>query len=686
MDRSDRLALVPDDLVDVSRDEARESPLPDGEWYVADGPGAQLVYDLSDLTVPRPAYLTFDALADASSITAFEVRVIESAEGSFDGLDSSLAQLAMDRILGEETTYSLKYRCYGGCSARIPVHLPDVPTETEPVRPWGGRLMVSESGGAADLASVDRVVVELVRAQETPVRWCQTPLRVAREAPERRPDPVLATDPPLVDELGQSTGREWPGKSESAEEVTDRLERQRAAAGEARWPDAFDRWGGWTGRSFEATGYFRVESTDDRWWLVDPDGHPFWSSGLNAVTPACPARIRGLGDALAWLPAPDGPYAPARGDHDGAPTVDYLVANLVRAFGEEWRDAWGEVATDALRRWGFNSAGCWSDREPVREAGIPYFRTLSFADLETPLVGDYFPDVFHPEFDDHARAYAEPLAETAGDPHLVGYFLGQYHPWTHARTPPAERMLYETETCHSRSAFAGFLRDRYDGDEDLSAAWGDEVTFEAVEEGEWDRAVPEGAGDDLATFSRRMVRRLFDRLGAACAAVDPNHLNFGIRFSGVPPDHVLAGLSAVDVFTAYCYSADPSPGYAEVSEEHDLPVLVGEWQVGATDAGPPSAGFCGVETQADRGDAFAEFVEGVAAEPWSVGVHYFRLYDLAPFGNVRGECSNVGLLDVCNRPYGEFGDAVRRTNERLYDVVAGDRPPADPGVEYMEDV
>ena len=41
-----------------------------------------------------------------------------------------------------------------------------------------------------------------------------------------------------------------------------------------------DRFGGWMGKKFEATGFFRVEK-DDRWWLVSPEGNAFLSFGIN---------------------------------------------------------------------------------------------------------------------------------------------------------------------------------------------------------------------------------------------------------------------------------------------------------------------------------------------------------------------------------------------------------------------
>ncbi|MEM7602947.1 MAG: hypothetical protein AAF357_16240, partial [Verrucomicrobiota bacterium] len=45
-----------------------------------------------------------------------------------------------------------------------------------------------------------------------------------------------------------------------------------------------DQYGGWTGRQFEATGFFRVEK-DDRWWMVTPEGNAFLSFGINHFYP-----------------------------------------------------------------------------------------------------------------------------------------------------------------------------------------------------------------------------------------------------------------------------------------------------------------------------------------------------------------------------------------------------------------
>ncbi|MBP5636407.1 MAG: hypothetical protein J6X25_02675, partial [Bacteroidales bacterium] len=38
---------------------------------------------------------------------------------------------------------------------------------------------------------------------------------------------------------------------------------------------ATDQYGGWKDVTYEATGFFRTQKVGDRWWMVDPEGHPY---------------------------------------------------------------------------------------------------------------------------------------------------------------------------------------------------------------------------------------------------------------------------------------------------------------------------------------------------------------------------------------------------------------------------
>ncbi len=48
-----------------------------------------------------------------------------------------------------------------------------------------------------------------------------------------------------------------------------------------------DQYGGWTGKQFEATGFFRAEHDGERRWLVTPDGNAFLSLGINHYHAHC---------------------------------------------------------------------------------------------------------------------------------------------------------------------------------------------------------------------------------------------------------------------------------------------------------------------------------------------------------------------------------------------------------------
>ena len=89
-----------------------------------------------------------------------------------------------------------------------------------------------------------------------------------------------------------------------------------------------------------------------------------------------------------------------------------------------------------------------------------------------------------------------------------------------------------------------------------------------------------------------------------------------------------------------------------------------------------------MKNQVDR-RAFRYYLEGAAALPWCVGVHYFTLYDKSAIGRFDGENYNIGFLDVCNQPYEPLAKAARNSHILLYRVAAGEIKPYDVPPEYL---
>ena len=662
-ERTFRRLLSPEGMVGGLRREEGPTPLPQAVWYVAEEPMGGLSYRFPTGSLAEARFLTADLLLDGNTLSVFALELREGEEGP---------------------SFHLAFAALNQCQARLRFALEGVNQNRWRYDREGAWLKPMCGGDRVDLRRVDRMSIVVFRKSDKAARFCLTPVVATAEEPELVSDPVLPRGP-LLDELGQSRLHEWPGRSGRAEEVTERLRGQLAEAGSHRPPEGRTRWGGLEALRFEATGFFRTHHDGRRWWLVDPDGCGFWSAGVDCVRVDTEAAYAGLEKALSWLPDREGRYRDIYSNPEGERrTINYLKANLMRAFGsDEWYEQWSRIALAELRRLGFNTVGNWSDWGIAREAGFPYVRPLELRLERTPLVYRDFPDVFDARFEEEAEAFADQLVETREDPALIGYFLMNEPTWGFAEEAPAAGMLFNTPACHCRRALASFLRERRGDDAGLSAAWGMEVTLSEVAEGQWRKPLTEGAEGDLEAFSTVMVGKLFGGLSEACRRADPNHLNLGARYYTAPPRWALDGMRCFDVFSVNCYHERVRPELAELSAYVGRPVMVGEWHFGALDVGLPASGIGHVRDQEARGQAYRVYLEDAASKPWCVGVHYFTLYDQSALGRFDGENYNIGFLDVCNRPYGPLARAARAGHERLYRVALGEVEPYADAPEYL---
>jgi hypothetical protein len=664
---NEQLRLVPERLIGGLECEEGQAPIAGATWYKATATGDGLLYQFPRGALAEARYLAADVLLDGTHLATFLLTLQEGEEGP---------------------AFGLSYGLLNQCSARIRLPLEAVNQNRWRYEREGAWLKPLCGGERVDLRQVDRMRVRVDRKSARPVCWCMTPFVASIEEPPRLEEPILPHGP-LLDELGQITlEHDWPAKSRSADGVTARLRAQLEAAPTQHWPDQFSRWGGWKNKRLEGSGFFRTHHDGQRWWLVDPDGYVFWSSGLDCVRVDTAAGFGGLETALSWMPDPNGPYNEIYEHRGPVPLINYLAANLIRAFGPAtWYEKWARIVLGELRRLGFNTVANWSDWRIARDARMPYVRPLEATYLSLPLVYRDFPDVFHPDFEEAATAFARPLRETADDPAMIGYFLMNEPDWGFAVEAPAAGMLFTTPACASRVVLSRFLRKRYGGDGSLSAAWGTDVTFHTIAEGDlkgFPRPLTSAAQEDLAAFSAIMVEKFLSGLSAACRAADPHHLNLGIRYYTIPPAWALEGMRHFDVFSMNCYrSRVPADEMAQVHQLLGRPILVGEYHFGALDAGLPASGIGHVPDQEARGKAFRVYLEDAAAKPWCVGVHYFTLYDQSAIGRFDGENYNIGFLDVCNRPYEPLAAAARASHERLYQVAAGEVAPYDDMPEYL---
>lgn len=107
------------------------------------------------------------------------------------------------------------------------------------------------------------------------------------------PGDAYLGDRPAVDEFGQSNLADYPEKAKSLEQLQQEwaTEENEPVSTE---PYQYSRFGGYKQKKVKATGFFRTEKIDGRWWFVDPEGYLFLSVGVDCVNLGGGGNVRDI--------------------------------------------------------------------------------------------------------------------------------------------------------------------------------------------------------------------------------------------------------------------------------------------------------------------------------------------------------------------------------------------------------
>ncbi|MCR5263728.1 MAG: hypothetical protein K6D94_07640 [Clostridiales bacterium] len=475
----------------------------------------------------------------------------------------------------------------------------------------------------------------------------------------------------MVDALGQKGFSDWPGRTKGVDGLKE------FAAGELKkeYPpiEGRDRWGGETSIHFDATGYFRTEYDGKRYWLADPDGNAFISVGLDCVGIDGDANIAGIKQLCRDLP-PENEPGWAREDY-----FSWHKHNLWLSYGEDWYNTWADLTKRRFEHWGFNTIGAWSDFRYIDREKQPYvFIFRGYPDTEKHIFRD-FPDVYSDEFIASAEKWAQQLRSRAEDPAMIGYFMTNEPNFAFVNDLNLGVMLLESEGDYScKDALIAKLRAKYETIETLNSVWNSGyASFDDIKNKADTGSYTEAAVKDLFDFTCDLIRRYVEIPAKAAKSVDPNHLNLGVRWAWLSSPALASGSEYFDVYSFNCYSMDPTETIERTLEFIKKPLIIGEFHFGALDRGLDATGLRAVTSQEERAKAYRYYMHRAAAHPYCVGAHYFTLNDQAYLGRFDGENYQIGLVDVCDRPYDEFVEGIRKTNHEIYDVALGKMPPTD---------
>jgi hypothetical protein len=451
-------------------------------------------------------------------------------------------------------------------------------------------------------------------------------------------------------------------------------------------------------QSLARTGWFHTQKLGGRWQLVTPDGHAFFSLGVNAVTAdGGRSYVEGREFMFRDLPPDSGEWTAfyGRGDNrsgdQGASQgigynhgrwFDFYAANLYRVDGKHWLAAWRARTLQRLRARGFNTVGNWSDDALGQAHRLPYTRSINIAGDYANVASGYdywgrMPDPFDPRFVQAAeRAVVKASAGVRDDPWLLGYFADNELAWagtgSQGRWGLALGTLAGDAKSPAKQAFIALLRQQYAVPETLAAAWGIALTsWDALNVTGFAAPAPNEAhpaiARDYSAWLRRYADTYFRTVAEAIRRHDPHHLFLGGRFAVHTPEAVAACAEYCDVVSFNVYADLPQHGFdATAMHALDKPVLISEFHFGSDDRGPFGKGVVSVWNEQQRGEAYAKFIAAAASDPNIVGVHWFQYTDQPVTGRLLdGENSHIGLVGITDIPFGGFVEAVRDANLRV---------------------
>lgn len=403
---------------------------------------------------------------------------------------------------------------------------------------------------------------------------------------------------------------------------------------------AINRFGGYRTLQLEATGFFRTEKKDGRWWIVDPLGNPFMHKGVAVLNP---------------------------GNSE----------NQEIAFNKKYRTGknWIAKETKFLKKNGFNGAGAWSNVDLIRSSAKPLVYTVIVSPMgaykaehikkydgkyEEAGWQGYRHDlvmVFDKAFDHYVEQEISKIVKYNDDPFLLGYFTDNELPWVDDALDRHLKYLNKDEEGYI--AAKRWLDDRKQKNASL-----EDIT-----------------DADRQDFTGFYFETYLEKVTAAIKKYDPKHLYLGCRFNQEldeldnPKIFEVAG-KYMDIISINHYRKwEPEqPILSNWMAWSGKPFIITEWYTKGEDSGLPNKTGAGwnVHTQRERGYFYQNFVIELLKSKGCVGWHWFRYQDNDP-DNLKTDYSNrdsnKGIINNGFEYYMPLIDNMKTINDNVYGLT-----------------
>ena len=502
---------------------------------------------------------------------------------------------------------------------------------------------INQAGVRGPLHGVDSIGIRM----RAPINNPEIELRSISLSVEDPGDEYLS-ETFAIDKFGQWNLGDFEGKISSEEQLKKEWTEEDKAV-QVAGDFNYSVYGGYKQQQLKATGFFRTEFVDGRWWFVDPEGYVFLSMGVNCMRPSGDYHTKNIDKCSTMFEVlpPQELFIESENVSPKTHSASFGLWNIYRRYGNDFLKKANEMIISRMDNWGINTIANWSSPDVYNQNKKAFVIALQDLGIENSLMGlaDVYANDFSAKLD---NAIQSNVAKYKDNPWLLGYFIGNEPAWL-TKEERLCKLILEGEDRPIKTQLQQFLKE---GD------------------------TPERKKDFMYNTFTIFMKKANELLKKH----DPNHLNLGIRYGYIEQlDDRLLQISkeTFDVLSFNCYALAPEHEKMDYAMKvSGLPMLIGEYHFGTVDRGLAQA-LWQVNTQAERGDVFRYYTENAFAHPGLIGTSWFQWCDQNINGRFDGENYNCGFVDVTDRPYPHMVNAAKETARVLYDIHSGNKKPFD---------
>lgn len=390
-------------------------------------------------------------------------------------------------------------------------------------------------------------------------------------------------------------------------------------------------------KKVNATGFFRTEFINGRWWIIDPEGYLNICRAVNNI-------------------------------QQGRGTIS------TKAFDSKFGSSsttWMTKTMKFLNEIGFYGAGSWSENGTIisnpRQLKKPISYTIilnwmsGYGKGRTVQLSGHmgYPNdcifVFEKGFAEYCDNKAKSLAANKNDKNLFGYFTDNELPFKNANLTGYLKLGETDPNNENYLAAEKWLVDN-------------NYTKKDAEEKEVQKKFLGYVGETYFSIVYKAIKKY-----------DPNHMSLGPRVDKEEAranDYFMKAIGPYVDILAINYYREWTPRSDFMTTwgtNLNKPFMVTEFYTKGEDSGLANTSGAGwiVKTQLDRGYEYQNYTLALLESKYCVGWHWFKYMDNDP--TMPGDPSNIdgnkGLVKVDYEPYTPMTEKMQELNLKVYNLV-----------------